>query len=276
MTRRDSTEAELDALQAVCERLGGFDERVNAEWLDGAFAALLAGPSVPAGPAEVMPVLLPDAWERTFGDPDDVAAALAPLDARWRVLRSQIDPELIYEDPDRLQLAALLLSPDEPQSVPDIGPGPGADADADADGGAGTVAEGQPGQDALQALEDAFESPRLGEVWAEGFLTVTEDPAWGWTAAADPEAIDAMLGPVRALMLDAEELAAWTAEHYRGEPPTRDQLVDDAAYATQDLRLYWLENAPRTAPRRVEATPGRNDPCPCGSGKKFKKCHGAN
>ena len=23
------------------------------------------------------------------------------------------------------------------------------------------------------------------------------------------------------------------------------------------------------------ATPGRNDPCHCGSGKKFKKCHGA-
>jgi preprotein translocase subunit SecA len=21
---------------------------------------------------------------------------------------------------------------------------------------------------------------------------------------------------------------------------------------------------------------GRNDPCPCGSGKKFKKCHGVN
>jgi len=27
--------------------------------------------------------------------------------------------------------------------------------------------------------------------------------------------------------------------------------------------------------RRVEETVGRNDPCPCGSGKKFKKCHGA-
>jgi uncharacterized protein YecA (UPF0149 family) len=24
----------------------------------------------------------------------------------------------------------------------------------------------------------------------------------------------------------------------------------------------------------VEAKVGRNDPCPCGSGKKFKKCHG--
>ena len=21
---------------------------------------------------------------------------------------------------------------------------------------------------------------------------------------------------------------------------------------------------------------GRNDPCPCGSGKKYKRCHGAN
>jgi hypothetical protein len=23
----------------------------------------------------------------------------------------------------------------------------------------------------------------------------------------------------------------------------------------------------------VPATPGRNDPCPCGSGKKYKQCH---
>ncbi|MFS8666213.1 MAG: SEC-C domain-containing protein, partial [Limnochordales bacterium] len=31
----------------------------------------------------------------------------------------------------------------------------------------------------------------------------------------------------------------------------------------------------RRAPRRVEAKVGRNDPCPCGSGKKYKKCCGA-
>jgi uncharacterized protein YecA (UPF0149 family) len=24
-----------------------------------------------------------------------------------------------------------------------------------------------------------------------------------------------------------------------------------------------------------EGKVGRNDPCPCGSGKKYKKCHGA-
>ncbi len=29
-------------------------------------------------------------------------------------------------------------------------------------------------------------------------------------------------------------------------------------------------------PMRAEKTVGRNDPCPCGSGKKFKNCHGKN
>jgi preprotein translocase subunit SecA len=28
------------------------------------------------------------------------------------------------------------------------------------------------------------------------------------------------------------------------------------------------------APVRVEKKVGRNDPCPCGSGKKYKHCHG--
>jgi len=27
-------------------------------------------------------------------------------------------------------------------------------------------------------------------------------------------------------------------------------------------------------PIKADATPGRNDPCPCGSGKKYKKCCG--
>ena len=43
------------------------------------------------------------------------------------------------------------------------------------------------------------------------------------------------------------------------------------AAAQQDTR----ENVKRE-PLRVEKTVGRNDPCPCGSGKKFKNCHGKN
>jgi preprotein translocase subunit SecA len=32
--------------------------------------------------------------------------------------------------------------------------------------------------------------------------------------------------------------------------------------------------APATVHRQADKV-GRNDPCPCGSGKKYKKCHGA-
>jgi uncharacterized protein YecA (UPF0149 family) len=36
------------------------------------------------------------------------------------------------------------------------------------------------------------------------------------------------------------------------------------------------EEAGKTKPMvRSEPKVGRNDPCPCGSGKKYKKCHGA-
>ncbi|MBE9492511.1 MAG: SEC-C domain-containing protein [Bacteroidetes bacterium] len=30
----------------------------------------------------------------------------------------------------------------------------------------------------------------------------------------------------------------------------------------------------KTQPVKVEKKVGRNDPCPCGSGKKYKQCHG--
>ncbi len=33
-------------------------------------------------------------------------------------------------------------------------------------------------------------------------------------------------------------------------------------------------NTEKLAPVRIEQKIGRNDPCPCGSGKKYKKCHG--
>ncbi len=42
-------------------------------------------------------------------------------------------------------------------------------------------------------------------------------------------------------------------------------------------REQVLKETPQTAPTRsVKSKPGPNDPCPCGSGKKYKKCCGAN
>lgn len=41
----------------------------------------------------------------------------------------------------------------------------------------------------------------------------------------------------------------------------QDEYIDPSAPVKQE-------------PVRVEKAPGRNDPCPCGSGKKYKQCHG--
>ena len=41
-----------------------------------------------------------------------------------------------------------------------------------------------------------------------------------------------------------------------------------------DLRAAPSEAKEAQKPYIAEKKPGRNDPCHCGSGKKYKKCHG--
>ncbi|HSC87143.1 MAG TPA: SEC-C metal-binding domain-containing protein [Polyangiaceae bacterium] len=56
---------------------------------------------------------------------------------------------------------------------------------------------------------------------------------------------------------------AWRAEQ-------RERLADSVARAFD----FWSE-ARRAQPAQAEEKPGRNEPCPCGSGKKYKRCCGA-
>ena len=50
-----------------------------------------------------------------------------------------------------------------------------------------------------------------------------------------------------------------------------EQLVDRGQQAAAQRDTRAQQN--RT-PIVRDKMPGRNDPCPCGSGKKFKNCHG--
>jgi uncharacterized protein YecA (UPF0149 family) len=43
----------------------------------------------------------------------------------------------------------------------------------------------------------------------------------------------------------------------------------------EDHHEHPEEAALSPGPEPPAAQVGRNDPCPCGSGKKYKKCHGA-
>lgn len=54
----------------------------------------------------------------------------------------------------------------------------------------------------------------------------------------------------------------------------RMEIVADLPWLLIDLHVHRIEMMTPREPIRREPAPGRNDPCPCGSGKKYKKCHG--
>ncbi len=54
---------------------------------------------------------------------------------------------------------------------------------------------------------------------------------------------------------------------------SHEEFGDDA---TEQQQMYTNQDAPKQEPiKRLEPKIGRNDLCPCGSGKKFKACHGS-
>lgn len=61
----------------------------------------------------------------------------------------------------------------------------------------------------------------------------------------------------------------------RPQPVPRYVTRKDDAPNTSTAKTN-RSSEPERQPVRVEHTVGRNEPCPCGSGKKFKQCHGRN
>ena len=49
----------------------------------------------------------------------------------------------------------------------------------------------------------------------------------------------------------------------------REQVVDKKQMQTGDGKVKAKKQ-----PVKRQVKVGRNDPCPCGSGKKYKNCHG--
>jgi uncharacterized protein len=250
---RQNTSAELEAFDAACERLAGFDPAISFEWVDGFLAALAAGPRLPP-PEDWLPALCGDAFERAYADPEDHARGLQALQARLKVLCDQLDPEALLDAPDWLRLDPLIAEiTDEDRRL---------------------LVE----QDGLSA--DDVAAFQTGGLWAEGFFDGVEAFPDLWAEPSDEEASELFkqaFDQIAALLMppDSDEWKAHLASHYPKGAPTRDDLLAEACMSVQDLRLFWVDFAPRPETRRVEPVPGRNDPCPCGSGKKYKKCHGA-
>jgi len=245
---------EIEAFDEVCRQLGGFEPALHTEWIDGYLTALAASwRRIPL--EEALGPMTGDAFERAFADPADAQRARGTLQVRLDTLWQQLDPQALIDDPDRLHLGPLMQVWDD--------------------------------ETRRQVVEEGAATPEeaatllTGADWGHGFLAATEDFAADWPADAGRGDDDTL----RAQLLETVTALTWhpsddafqrfARQGWPDADPSRDELVDEAGFAVQDLRVWWMDHPPRQAPRRAAPEPGRNDPSPCGSGRKYKRCHGA-
>jgi uncharacterized protein len=109
--------------------------------------------------------------------------------------------------------------------------------------------------------------------WCNAYLYALDVVETAWFEKADDEGFEDLLYPIMALggifeEDDGDPLVSFTADEIEG-------FKDELPEAVQAVYGYWRAklNTPKTV-RNTDGKPGRNDPCPCGSGKKYKACHG--
>ena len=120
---------------------------------------------------------------------------------------------------------------------------------------------------------DARTGETFWEFWIEGFELAMSLRPEAWTTVIErPEGDDAahalaLLLTLYAIMSDDPELEQ-TPEQVADLSANGADLIPGCVAVLADA---LLEPAPRATPLRRPKV-GRNDPCPCGSGRKFKKC----
>jgi uncharacterized protein len=256
---RPLTDAEIEALE---ERLAAIDpdDSMAVEELDGFFAALACCPE-PIPREEWLPLVLGDSErgrQAVHGAGDDA------------VLMKQIERH-------RIAVAATLF-------------------------------EGK-GFDPVLAYDEA--GCAWGNAWAIGFARGMAMRPDAWAPLDDDETVAEALDPVMRLVADAQQDANDDRDTLDGvdvidhggvsvgpagkmededdedEDEDFDPIADDEREAVihdmldgvQDVFEFFRAArtralAPATV-RRTQAKVGRNDLCACGSGRKFKNCHGA-
>ena len=132
-----------------------------------------------------------------------------------------------------------------------------------------------------QAELDEHDIPSLGQVWALGFMFAVENWPEEWAAPRDKEAaewLDESLDYIVALTEDDNGKPTVNLFDENAAPTVSEARLDlfgDVMAGIYELRQLWQTLGPRIESVRKPPTPGRNDPCSCGSGKKYKKCCGA-
>jgi uncharacterized protein len=264
---------DFDALEAILDDLRSrSDETPQWEFCEGFMAALIVCRR-PIAPSEYLPVLLD-----TFGGDgaQDVGGAQVPGGAlqshaafsspaqaaqfmtlwmrRWNAIAHSLDADI--------------ESLDDPRAFhPEV---------LDLRGAVAALPETEREAMASEKL------PSFAQVWAVGFMYAVESWPQEWVAPrGDKEAhqwLDEALDAIVALTEDDTDPPTIAVFEEDGPPSVSEprlQAFATAVWAVYDLHELWRNIGPRVEQLRTESPLGRNDACFCGSGKKFKKCHGA-
>ncbi len=252
---------DFDELDGILDELRTrYDETPQWEFCEGFMAALLCSRR-PIPPDEYLSALLaipeagqaPDPAGGSFASPAQQERFMALWNRRWDEVAAALDSEVDSLEDDRCYHPEVM----------DV---------------RGAVADMTPEE---QATFKGEELPAFAQVWALGFMFAVEYWPEDWAAPRDKDAakwLDDALQSVVAMTEDDTEAPEVSPLSEEGAPSTsiaRLNAFGEAIWAVYDLRELWQTIGPRVETVRVEATPGRNDLCYCGSGKKYKKCHGA-
>src|SRR5450830_708924 len=250
---------EFDEIDAILDELRTrYDETPQWEFCEGFMAALICCRRL-IPPSEYLPVLLAigingEEDEGSFADEAQLQRFFELWTRRWNEVAQALNAEVDALD-------------DEAAYQPEV---------MDVRGAVAALPEEE-----RAALADD-EVPSFGQVWAIGFMFAVESWPEEWTAPRNKEAVkwlNAALEVIVALTEDDNEPPTMSAFDDGEGIPTlslkRMNNFADAIWAVYNLREMWKSIGPRVQTIHKVATPGRNDPCSCGSGKKYKKCCGA-
>ncbi|HEY7904070.1 MAG TPA: UPF0149 family protein [Casimicrobiaceae bacterium] len=110
--------------------------------------------------------------------------------------------------------------------------------------------------------------------WCRGYLEGVDASPVAWTADEGDAAAAELLLPIEVLAAGDD-----------ADPALVDGIADVAAYRREaardlvgilvDIRHHFFDLRTSRVPAKRDAPKvGRNERCPCGSGRKFKQCHG--
>ncbi len=141
------------------------------------------------------------------------------------------------------------------------------------------------GPDIMRQIEKSILLQSIDGLWREHLVTLdhlSKVVGWRGLAQRDPlneykqegyELFQALLNNMRELVTtQLSHVEVQMREPDAPEEPETQEVHIDPQTGENEMQTYALdEPLPAELTRNVR----RNDPCPCGSGKKFKHCHGA-